>query len=560
MIERITVHSFILVDHLELQFTEGFNVLSGETGAGKSILVGALQVLFGGRGGAELVRSGAEEAQVTGTFIVTTLAESWLAERGILPEDGAVLVRRSIRTGGRGSISIQNIPVTRADLAEFSGFLMDLHSQHEHQSLFIEKNHQRLLDRFAGLTEEVEDFTSLFSDISVLKQQLRDLESRNQDRVRETEMLQFAIEEIHTSRLVPGEEEAQISERETLIHFEKLLSHLQAFSQLSQGDELDLVAGLRQARHELSEAAAIDSVLLPDSARLDSLYYEFEDVYSSVASYAEQLVFDPERLEQIEERLSLIRRLEKKYGNGIPAVLSYAEDAQARLNVLENLDNDRTGLEDRIRKAEKELVEKAAILHQKRTDAAKILESEIVPILHELALPEARFEVPVEVKLTQSGRPAYSSTGTDMVQFLFSANSGESVKPLSQIASGGEISRVMLAVKSVLAESDDIPTLVFDEIDSGIGGRVAVAMASYMSDLSKMKQVICITHLATIAVRADNHTVVEKNAQNDRTAVSVRTVTGAEREEEIARMLAGDSSGAESREHAKALLEKHRGS
>jgi len=224
MIERITVHSFILVDHLELQFTEGFNVLSGETGAGKSILVGALQVLFGGRGGAELVRSGAEEAQVTGTFIVTTLAESWLAERGILPEDGAVLVRRSIRTGGRGSISIQNIPVTRADLAEFSGFLMDLHSQHEHQSLFIEKNHQRLLDRFAGLTEEVEDFTSLFSDISVLKQQLRDLEARNQDRVRENEMLQFAIEEIHTAHLVPGEEEAQISERETLIHFEKLLS------------------------------------------------------------------------------------------------------------------------------------------------------------------------------------------------------------------------------------------------------------------------------------------------------------------------------------------------
>lgn len=559
MIERISVHDFILVRHLELEFTEGFNVLSGETGAGKSILVGALQVLFGGKAGAELVRSGSEEALVTGVFLIPESIERWLSERGVTPEDDTVLVRRSIRRSGRGSISIQNVPVTRSDLSEFAGFLMDLHSQHEHQSLFVEKNHLRLLDRYADLVEQAEAFSLRFREYSDLKQDLHDLDMHDQERGREIDMLRYAIDEIGAAGLSPDEEETLIATREKLLHFEKLLSNLGYFDQIMNGDEGGLISGLSRALMYLREASEIDSTLRADTERLDGAFYEIEDIQTGIKRYTDGLEYSPEHLEEIEDRLALIRRLQKKYGSDIPEILSYSTEAEGRLVRLENLENDRDELIVKIQEIEKALVEEARSLSRVRSEAARELEGKIETILKDLSMPDAEFQVLVEEKISEKGRPLYSSSGINSVRFLFSANRGEDVRPLQSIASGGEISRVMLAIKSVLAGNDEIGTLVFDEIDVGIGGRVALSMASYMSELAKLKQIICITHLATIAVRADNHTVVEKDSRDDQTEISVRTVAGNDREIEIARMLSGDTSGAESRDHARSLLQKHRG-
>ncbi|MEX2443367.1 MAG: DNA repair protein RecN [Alkalispirochaeta sp.] len=559
MIERLTVRNFILVDRLEIEFTQGFNVLTGETGAGKSILVGALSMLFGAKGDTDLVRSGNDEASVVGEFRVGGHAAclEWLRERDISPEDGIVLVRRSIKTAGRGAIHMQSVPVTRADLSEFAGFLLDLHSQHEHQSLFVETNHRRILDRFAGIEDQVTQFSEAFTNLGELQRQLQTIESREAERIREIEMLEFALEEISAVEPRPGEAQELENERHRMNEFEKLVAHVEAVTQLFDGSEYGILPMLKRARQEFSAAARVDGELSGEAERLDTSYYEIEDVAHALASYQEQLAFNPARLEEIEERLSALRRLFRKYGDTEQGVLAYAESAQSTLKELRSAEESRQALTRRIGEAEQDIGRRAREIHAARVSAADTLQARVREVLSDLAMAQAEFLVDIATRSNDTGRLICGSQGADRVRFLISTNPGEEPRPLSKIASGGEISRVMLAIKTVVAAVDDVRSLVFDEIDTGIGGQVALAIAAHMAELAQHSQVISITHLATIAVRADNHIVVEKSVHEGNTRISARNVVSSDREREIARMLAGDVEESHSVEHARALLKRY---
>ena len=559
MIERLTVRNFILVDELEIEFTGGFNVLSGETGAGKSILVGALSVLFGAKGDTDLVRTGSDEASVTGEYRVAEHAPclQWLSERGIEPEDGVVLIRRTIRTAGRGTIYMQSTPVTRADLEEFSGLLIDLHSQHEHQSLFVESNHRRILDRFAGIEAEVEEFGRRFSTLGDLQKQLSTIREREAERAREIDMLEFAIDEIEAAAPRINEADELEQERHRLNEFERLASHVEAAAQLLDASEYAVVPLLKRLRQEFSAAARVDTALEEDRARLETAYYEIEDIAQALTAYQEQLAFDPARLEEIEERLSVLKSLFRKYGEREEDVLAYATRSKDELESLRGAEESREALQRRLAETEQDIGKRARSIHAARQEAAQKLQTRIREVLADLAMGQADFVIDISTRTAESGRLVCGPEGADRVRFLISTNPGEEPRQLSRIASGGEISRVMLAIKTVVATVDDVRTLVFDEIDTGIGGQVALSIAAHMADLALHSQVIAITHLATIAVRADNHIVVEKNVDRGSTFVRVRPVSGPDREREIARMLAGDVDESHSVEHARALLTRY---
>jgi DNA repair protein RecN (Recombination protein N) len=559
VIERLSVRNFILVDQLDLEFTGGFNVLTGETGAGKSILVGALSVLFGGKGGPDLVRSGADEASVAGEFFVGDhpAGRAWLEDHGISPEEGRVLLRRTLKTTGRGTIYIGSTPATLAELEEFAGLLLDLHSQHEHQSLFSEANHRQIVDRYADIEEDVLEFHGRFNHLADLQNRLKDIEALERERNREMEMLEFACNEIDEAALQPGELEELEQERERLVHHEKLAEHVQTIAEIFDGTEYSVLAMLKRLRHEYAAAVRIDGSLQGDQQRVDSAFFELEDISQNLTDFQESLVFDPTRLEEIEDRLALLRRLVRKYGETEEEILNYAEESRSTLETLQRTQASREELLKEISETEQWITRSAKELHSRRSAAAAELKDQIQKVLRDLAMGQARFEVEVETRTNDRGRLVCGPYGADRIRFLISTNVGVSPQPLVKVASGGELSRVMLAIKTVVAEVDDVRSLIFDEIDTGIGGQVALAISSHMRKLADHGQVISITHLATIAVRADNHIVVEKNAVGEHTVISVRNVLAEQRVREIARMLAGEQDEVSGVEHARALLERY---
>jgi DNA repair protein RecN (Recombination protein N) len=559
VLEQLTIQNYALIDRLHIDFTEGMNVLSGETGAGKSILAGALSLLHGSRADTGAIRTGADETMVSGTFVVegNEDAEAWLSEHAIEPEDGAVIIRRTVKRTGRGTIYIQSAPVTRGDLEDFTNLILDLHGQHEHQSLLSEDNHRKLLDRYAGLEEEVNALSERFGELTNLKRRRERLVSSEQERMREMDFLSYAVQEIEEANLTEGEEDELEQERSILSQHEKLAENLDSLYESLAESRGGALGQIREARHAMETVNGIDSGLSPVAKRLDDAFFELEDIAETVRDYASRVEFSAERLEQVEDRIAAIHRLEKKYGADISDVLRYAEEAREQLAALENYEEDKAQLEEDIKRTEREVLETAHEISRKRKAAAEELQRRIEGVLGALGMKKTRFHIGVEQKMSQAGKPVCGSYGIDSVAFRLAPNPGEPVKPLKDIASGGEISRVMLAVKTVLAEADRIQTLVFDEIDAGIGGEVALAVGEYLKQLSGGKQVMCITHLASIAVRADNHIKVEKLVEEDRTVTRVAVVDGSERVEEIARMLAGDRTGKTSRTHAEELLEKY---
>jgi DNA repair protein RecN (Recombination protein N) len=365
------------------------------------------------------------------------------------------------------------------------------------------------------------------------------------------------VQEIEEAGLKEGEEEELEQERSILNQHEKLAENLDRLYESLAESRGGALGHVREARHAMETVNGIDAGLSSLAKRLDDSYFELEDIAETVRDYSSRVEFSAERLEQVEDRITQIHRLEKKYGAEIADVVRYAEDAREQLSALENYEEDKAQLEEDIKRTEREVLETAHEISKKRKSAAEDLEERIEGILGALGMKKTKFHIGVEQRMSASGRPACGSYGIDSVAFRLAPNPGEPVKALKDIASGGEISRVMLAIKTVLAEADRIQTLVFDEIDAGIGGEVALAVGDYLKRLSAGKQVLCITHLASIAVRADNHIKVEKLTEGDRTVTRIAVVEGSERIEEIARMLAGDRTGKTSRTHAEELLEKY---
>jgi len=568
MLEELTVRNYALIDSLSISFRPGFNALSGETGAGKSIIVGSLGFLMGGKAEPDLIRSGSDEAGVSALVSIrrdNAEAIEWLKTRDIAREDDAVIVRRSIKTTGRGSIFIQNTPVTRADLSAFMSLLFDLHGQHDHGSLLRKESHRLYLDRFAGIGEETAAYGRLFAELAEKRRAMEASLHSERDREARLELLRYAVEEIGLAAPRAGELRELEGEAQMLGDFEKLAGHVNgAADSLYDGDE-SLLSRARHARSSVEAAAAIDSSLVELGKRLEELYYEAEDIAGEFRSYRDGLSYDPERQRAVDERLALLYRLGKKYGD--PA--AYRANAETEIEALEGGEENREKLKAEIGTLEKELAAGAASLRQKRNAAAAVLGRRITDILKNLGMANARFSPAVSAK-TRDGATLYGPWGADEVEFLVSANSGEPLKELSRVASGGELSRVMLAIKSVLsagdgghpsvnsapAHADSIETMIFDEIDAGIGGAVALAVGDYLDKIGKTRQIFCVTHLASIAVRAGNHLKVEKRSEGGRTVTNVVPLAEPDRRKEIARMLAGDT-GEVALAHADDLISKY---
>lgn len=556
MLEELNVKNFALIDDITVSFSEGFNVLSGETGAGKSILVGALGVLLGKKADTASIRSGCSEAVISGIINIINHRgiSSWLEKHNVSDEDGSLIIRRTIKKSGRGSIYVQSVPVLRSDLMELTSLLFDMHSQHEHQSLFVVENHRKLLDRFGHLEQDAQDFYELFHKLSSMKKDLNTMLESEDEHMQMLSKLKNEIREIENAQLIPGEEESVEKEINLLSRKEDLFSSLDRFRNLISESRGGTLSKLRDAGSMLDNIAEIDDSLKPLHKRFENIFFELEDMVETLRSYQLEFEIDPSELHIKEDRLALISDLEKKYGSSIESVMKHADSNRSQLLVLENDEFSIEELKKRIDESSDHVKKSAANLSQKRSEAARELQSRIEENLNELGMKSAKFLVDLNRKKNTSGNPIYGPWGIDAIEFLLSANSGEPEKPLKSVASGGEISRVMLALKTVLANSDDVSSLVFDEIDSGIGGEVALAVGAHMRDLARYKQVLSITHLASIAVFADNHIVVKKNTIDGRTVTSVSNIDEEERTREIARMLSGDSERSASISHAEEML------
>ncbi|MBI9103269.1 MAG: DNA repair protein RecN [Spirochaetales bacterium] len=560
MLEQLHVKNYALIDEVEVQFNQGFNVLTGETGAGKSILIGSVGLLLGQKGDSGVIREGAEQLEVTGIIRLeeNSPAFGWLSERDIVVEDGVLVIRRTLKTNGRGNCYIQGTPVNRSDLAEFTSGLIDLHGQHEHQAILASENQRKLLDRFGGSEALDQELFLNFQKLTLLKKEFEDLNSKERDRLREMDLLKFAIQEIDDASLSSGEDVSLEKERALLNQSEKLFQFLNSFIDKCDESEYSLLKMMGEAMGDLNGIAGIDPSLMESHTRFESSYYEIEDVISGIKSYSQEIDFSPERLEFCETRLSEIRHLQKKYADTISGLIEYRNKAEDKLETLINWENRQEEFISEIQKLELLILEQAGVLSGKRREASERLGGMIQDRIRRLGMAQADFEVLVEKRVGSNGKPSCSAHGYDRIEFRISPNKGEALKPLKNIASGGEVSRVMLAVKSVLAETDDIKSLIFDEVDAGIGGEVALAVGEHIMEIAGHSQVLCITHLASIAVRADNHLKVEKGVEGERTITSLKPVSGDQRCSEIARMLSGDSSGEMSLGHARELLEKYR--
>jgi DNA repair protein RecN (Recombination protein N) len=559
MLEELHVHNFAIIDKLSVKFTPGLNILSGETGAGKSILIGALGLLLGDKTDTSVIRSGAEETAVSCMLRIGENEEAvaWLAARGIEPEDGAVILRRTLKSNGRGSLFVQSAPVTRADLRDFCSRLFDLHGQHEHQSLLDLENHRILVDRWAGTEQLATTYHETYAALASLRERHSKLIADERERLRRTDLLTYAVTEIEAMKLAPGEEEELEKELAILVHHEKLFTLLEEVHSQVAESAGGVLAALRRARHSMEEMVGIDPTLSRPAHQLEDAFYEIEDFAESIRQYKSRADYSPGRLDDVQARLSTIRALEKKYGDTIEEVLAYCAAGRQELAGMENWEEEKGRLEEEISRTEKQIAELARGLSEKRRTASVALQKKIEEELRALGMPKVSFRVLIADASRADGTPVLTPWGKDAIEFVISPNLGEPFKRLRAIASGGELSRVMLAIKGVLAQSDHVTTLVFDEVDAGIGGEVALAVGERLAALAGHKQVLCITHLATIAVRADNHLRIEKVTQSGRTVTRVERVSGAARREEIARMLAGDRTGELSLQHARELLAKY---
>lgn len=550
MLESLHIQNYALIDDIELEFGPGFNVLTGETGAGKSIIVGALNLVLGARASAEGVRDGADRARVDAVFRIGAPARDLAAalqESDIALEDGVLILSRVVTPDGRSRAYAGGVPVPLAVLAAIGDELVDLHGQHEHQSLLKPARQLDLLDGFAGAQQAAGAVAESVSALRDVERDLAALEVDDRERARRVEFLQHEVREIETAGLHPGEEEESRERRDLLTNAERIFElSSRAYATLHERDEGAVVDALDAASGDVEELARINNRFTSLAERLAEAREKIEDVAAELREFTTEIEFDPQELEDINARLTLISALKRKYGESIAAVLAYGERAREEVAAFEQRDERLAQLKRQRGALFEEGRRLAGELSEQRKKAVRALDKQIAAALAELGMKGGRFETRFECG-------ELCATGIDRVEFLLAANPGEPLKPLRHVASGGEISRVMLALKSVFAKADTIPTLIFDEIDAGVGGAVANKVAAKLAELAGSHQTICISHLPQIAAAAQTHFHVAKETQKKRTVTSVARIADEDRVRELARLLDGSVS-AVSIEHARSLL------
>ncbi len=562
MLVELRVSNFALIEDLSFNFNPGLNVLSGETGAGKSIVIGALSLLLGERATVEQIRQGRDNAYVEGLITCAGPRQKeidhLLGQAGI-EQTGELILAREVYSSGRSVARVNGRSVPVSFLKEMGKYLVDLHGQHQHQSLLRPEEHLELLDSFGGekISASRHRLDELFLKRQELTKELADLGSSSAERERRLDVYEFQVNEINNANLQAGEDEA-------LADREKILANAEKLWNLASGAYTDLYAGsddglseavidrLNRARYNLEEAAGIDQSLASLLEMLQSAAAQLEEVSYELRDYQSKLEFDPAELNVIQERRNLIRDLKRKYGSSIEEILDFAAQAEKEMERLRNSEETAARLEQKINDLEAQLTEESIKLRDLRQQTASNIETLLEECLGELALPDARFEA----RFTE--KEELTAKGLDQVEFMFSANPGENVKPLTRIISGGEVSRVMLALKTILARQDLVPTLIFDEVDAGIGGSTVQAVAEKLAHLSGHHQVLCVTHSPQIAAMADCHYSLYKETVDERTLTKAALLDSGQRREELARMLNGAGIDQISLQHVDSVLERAR--
>jgi len=562
MIKEIRIRNFAIIENLAVNFEQGLNVLTGETGAGKSIILGALNLLLGGRADTDSIRSGETTAFVEGAFEVTDPATlDLIRECGIEMEDGELLVKRQVSNAGKNRCLLNDSPVTVSTLAKIGDRLVDLHGQHDHQALLHPETHIDLLDLYGKSQELRNEFALNFSDYQTQSKKFQSMKMDEQERLQKEEFLSFQLAEIDATGLSEEEEEEIKAESHKLKHAEKIRAGLQQSQSLLTDDQGSILENLGQVLKELEAVLEIDPGLAETVERSRSAYYELEEVVESLRSYNRSLEFNPNRLEEIEDRLAEINGLKRKFGNDITEILKRRDQIAEELQQLASNDENMKALEEELRQKEKVLSKLAIRLAEKRESAAKNFTASVEKELKELSMGNVQFGVRFDYPSDPDGfilfrkeKMKASATGLGTLEFMFSPNPGEELRPLVKIASGGEVSRVMLALKSILNDQDTIPVMIFDEVDTGIGGGVAEKVGLKLQKVASAKQVLCITHLPQIAGLASSHFRIEKQIKSKRTHSTIHQLEHEERVEELARMSSGETITDASLEHAREML------
>lgn len=555
MLSLLHIENIAIIEQADIVLQPGFTVLTGETGAGKSIIIDSIGAILGQRTSRELIRSGAKKGFVSAVFEdIPAALKRQLEELGLDTEDdGTVRIQRELSAEGRSVCRVNMRPVSASVLKTLSPYLINIHGQHDGQKLMQEEYHIDFLDSFFEAETLLEQFRPMYAELHTLRSKIRELEKSGQQREQRIDMLRYQIDEIEAAQLQLGEEEMLTERRQFFENAGQLAYSLQAASKLLSGGEeeddgaMDL---LSRAADELADVAALSQDLNNLSQKAEEARYQVEDLAASVAMLAADVDFSPKERDAVEERLDVIYRLRRKYGATIEEVLSYHDKASKELGELENADDRKDEMMEEYHRTLTCAREIASELSKRRRQAAEELEAKIVAQLKDLDMPKVRISIQV------SSQTKLNPHGMDEVRFLISTNPGEPVKPLSKIASGGELSRIMLAIKNVLTQTEDVGTLIFDEIDTGVSGRAAQKIALKLGEISHRKQTLCVTHLPQLAAMGDHHLLIKKSLSEEYTFTDVFSLTEEERVSELARMLSGDAITELSMQNAAELLER----
>lgn len=554
MLYELTIRNFAIIEQLDVSFQKGLTVLTGETGAGKSIIIDAVQLLAGGRGSAGFIRHGEEKAELEGLFLIEDPAHpvhQTLESFGIEVEDEAILLRRDMSANGKSVCRINGKLVTIAIMREVGSQLIDIHGQHENQELMHERRHIHLLDQFAGekMKEAYANYAEIYTQYTKLKRKLETATENEQQVAQRIDLYSFQLNEIDHAKLIIGEEEALEDEQRKLQNFSRLFERLNtAYEAISNdGHALDWVGA---AMSDLEDASNVDKSLTSQYQTVTDSFYALQETGHALKTVIDDLEFDPRRLDEVENRLALFISLKRKYGQSIEDILLYRDKIADELDQLVNRDERLHAEQMKFAQIMKDLEVEAEELSILRIEAAKHLEHAIMEQLEQLHMGKASFKV----MITQKKANEFDATGYDDVAFHIATNVGEPLKPLVAVASGGELSRLMLALKTIFSKHQGVTSIIFDEVDTGVSGRVAQAIAEKIAMVARHSQVLCISHLPQVAAMADQHYLIKKEVKNERTMTSIENVHDRERTNELSRMLSGAETTELTLKHAEELL------
>lgn len=550
MLNHLSIKNVAVIDKLEASFGEGVSVLTGETGAGKSIIIDSINMILGDRANKELVRYGTDKAVVQAVFDAPEEVMDILAENDIDCEDGQIIITRQLTAEGKSMARINGMAVTLGILRDISDKLINIHGQHDNQALLTPARHVGFLDAYAENEELVNEYKSLLSKKRAIERQIASLDMEEHEKMQKIDLLEYQVNEIKKASLEKGEEEDLRTQRDIYANAEQITSSVsEAYQNVYGGDEAQSAYdGISIAVDALSQISDLNPHIQSMRDTLSELMYTLEDTAHELKEFGDTVEFDEQTLNDIEERLDMISRLKRKYGGSVELVLEHLKNAERELNDIRLGDEKTEELKAELKTVTDTLAEKGRQITESRRKSAAVLESGIETALHELNMEKSKFKVNIE-----SGVEFYDN-GMDKVEFLISTNPGEPLKPLVKIASGGELSRVMLAIKSILTDSDGVDTLIFDEIDTGVSGKAAHAIAKKLSAIGRGKQVICISHLPQLASMADNHYLIQKNMDGDMASTTLLELDTEGRELELARIIDGGEITELARSHARQML------